>query len=87
MAEQDDFTKRPGINSPDTMVSVTPSDSVDLPFLATCFWVGSAGSIALLNKAGTSVVFGSVPAGAFFIARSTRVMATGTTATGIVACR
>lgn len=84
---QDDFAPRPGINSPDSGVPVTPSDTVGHGFLATCFWVGGTGNISLMNAAGAPVIYYGVPGGAYFTARSTRINATGTTATNIVACR
>lgn len=78
----------PGINCPYDYVAITPSDTVDLPFLTQAIWVGVSGHIALRNSAGVTVVFKNVPASsasAPFIIGTRRVMATGTTATDLVA--
>jgi hypothetical protein len=79
-------TRRIAANSPDDFEPVTPNDGKDLPFVANLFWIGVAGDVAVANKRGVGVVFPAVPAG-FWLCRAKRVMATGTTATGIVACR
>lgn len=81
-----DRSPRRGVDSPDDFEAVVPSDTVDLNFNASCFWIGVTGDVALMNKAGVGVVWKAVPAG-YFAARSSRVMATGTTATNIVACK
>lgn len=76
----------PGINAPEDFAAVTPSDTVDLPFRTQAIWVGVAGDVACLAKDNaTSVVFKAVPVG-YFLVRTNRVMATGTTATNLVAC-
>lgn len=78
----------PGINCPYDYVAITPSDTADLPFVTQAIWVGVAGHIALRNPAGVSVLFKNVPASSTagpFIIGTRRVMATGTTATDLVA--
>lgn len=67
---------------------VVPSDSADIftnPSLdARALWVGVTGNITLKMHDGSIVLFANVPVGVFPI-QCRRVMATGTTATGIVA--
>lgn len=69
--------------------AVTPSDSADI---AQCraLWVGGAGNLAIRSfdpnsQNSGSVTFVSVPAGTLLPVKTTRVFATGTTATNIVA--
>lgn len=63
--------------------SVTPSDSVDIAEVARGLWIGTAGTLKFSDLYGNEVTT-SVPQGLFPIAVS-RVWATGTSATGIVA--
>jgi hypothetical protein len=73
-------------STPDAFASVTPSDGSDLAGgEARALWVGGAGSVAVRNRDGTAVTFSGVPAGSILPVRTSRVMATNTTATGIVA--
>lgn len=65
-----------------TAVSVTPSDSTVVLFSA--LYIGATGNLAIKTAAGTTVTFASVPAG-FFPVSGTAVMATGTTASSIIA--
>jgi hypothetical protein len=66
--------------------AVTPNDGADLPG-GPCqgVYVGGAGTLTVVTKAGTSVLFAAVPAGTTIRLRVRRVMATGTAATSIVA--
>lgn len=65
--------------------AVTPSDSVDIPTgLTRALWVGSTGNIRAI-MGGAAVNFLSVPAGTLLRVACTRVNATGTTASNIVA--
>ena len=63
--------------------AVTPSDSVNLPAPTRGLYVGVTGNISIEMSNGT-VIFSNVLAGIFPI-QCTRVNATGTTATNIVA--
>jgi len=66
--------------------AVTASDTVDLP-MAPCraLWIGVAGNVALIANGDTdAVTLVSVSAGLLPV-RAKRVLATGTTATSIVA--
>jgi hypothetical protein len=65
--------------------AVTPSDSTLLSETTRGLYVGTTGNIAALMLSGASVTFSSVPAGAVLPVRLTKIMATGTTASNIVA--
>lgn len=64
---------------------VTPSDAADLAILPRALYVGQAGNIALRMAGGQDVTFQNLPAGSLLPVRPARVLATGTTASGIVA--
>lgn len=66
--------------------AVTPSDSAYLTFLTRGLYVGVAGDVSVeMYKTGSAVVFKAVPAGTVLPIRITRVNATLTTATNMVA--
>lgn len=60
---------------------ITPNDSTAL--YADALFVGGAGDVTCLDRDGTSATY-TVPAGAYILSEVTKVMAAGTTATGIV---
>ena len=66
---------------------VTPNDGADLPLIANNPTVGlyvtGAGNIAFQHRGGIVGSFTAVPAGTYLDIAVTRVLATGTTATGI----
>lgn len=70
--------------------AVVPSDTVDLAPYAKALYIGTTGNISVIPVASyaagssTPVVFNNVPVGWFPI-QVARVMATGTTASNIVA--
>lgn len=66
-------------------VAVTPSDANDLARVATrALWIGGAGSVSVnMSGAGEAIVFAGVQG--LIPIRVDRVLATGTTATNIVA--
>jgi len=73
---------------------VTPSNTVDIPYIGgdgtTPSWpcvlyIGGAGNIRVLTAGGDDVVFNNVLAGTFIPVQVTRVFATNTTATNILA--
>lgn len=73
---------------------VTPSNTVDIPYVGgdgtTPSWpcvlyIGGAGNIRVQTAGGDDVVFTGVLAGTFLPVQVTRVFATNTTATNIVA--
>lgn len=65
--------------------AVTPNDGTDLTFTTRYVYVGVAGSLTVVLKSGVTVAFTVVPAGTTIPICATRVKATGTTASSIVA--
>lgn len=66
--------------------AVTPSDSVSLSGGVTRYvYVGGAGNLAVTMSDGSDVVFTAVPVGTVLNIRVSKVKATGTTASNIVA--
>jgi hypothetical protein len=65
--------------------AVTPSDTVDLAFTTRAIYVGGAGTLTVILAGGATVEFLAVPAGTWLWIAATRVKATGTSATSIVA--
>lgn len=65
--------------------NVTPNDNTDLDPYARSLWVGVAGDVTIQTPRGTSVLFKGCGAGAIIPCHVKRLMATGTTATDIVA--
>ncbi len=76
-----------GLDSPaSNAAAVTPSDTVDLADVTRGVYVGVAGDVKVnMATSGTSIVFTAVAAGSILPIRVTRILATGTTATNIVA--
>lgn len=64
-------------------VEVTPSDATDLSPTARALYVGGAGTLEVIMQSGDTVTFTN--AEGVLPIRVKRVLATGTTATGIVA--
>jgi hypothetical protein len=84
----DDFAgMSPGLESPaQDAAAVAPNDGVDLPNTARALYIGGAGDVvAILKNDTASVTFKNVPAGTQLMISAKRVLATGTTATFIVA--
>lgn len=65
-------------------VAVTPSDSVALTVPARSLYIGVTGDVTLLTVNGNVVLFKAVPVGVLPVG-CTRINATATTATNIVA--
>lgn len=63
--------------------SITPSDSADLSPIPRALYFGTAGDVAIRDEKGTDITY-TVTAGSILPFRPTRVLSTGTTATGIV---
>lgn len=63
-------------------IAVTPADATDLAYPVRGLLVAVAGTIALVTPAGTALTI-TAPAG-FVPIGAKRILATGTTATGIV---
>lgn len=72
---------------PDTSFrAVTPSDTLKIKGgVARALYIGVTGDVAAVNENGVSVVFVGVIAGNILPIVTSQVMATGTTATNIVA--
>jgi hypothetical protein len=66
-------------------VAVTPNDSTDLTVGKALIYVGVGGDVKLKLVSGAELVFKNVPAGMFMPVLASRVFATGTTATDILA--
>lgn len=66
-------------------IAITPSDGTDIATLPRALYVGTAGNVAVQMAGGASVTFQSVPAGALLAIRPRRILATGTTASNLVA--
>jgi hypothetical protein len=64
--------------------SVTPDDAADLAETTRALYVGTTGDIAVVLASGAMLSFGNVASGSVLPLRTKRVMATGTTAAGIV---
>jgi hypothetical protein len=77
----------PGLDGPAFNASaVTPSDGADLGATARALFIGVGGDVAAILKGdAASVVFKNVPQGTVLAVSAKRVLATGTTATNIVA--
>ena len=71
--------------------AVTPSNTVDIPSVTggtnngCVLYVGGAGDLTVDTVGGYAVTFVAVPAGSFIPVQVTRVYASGTSATSIVA--
>jgi len=66
-------------------IAVTPSDSADLGIDARGLYVGGDGNVAVTMRGGGDVLLAGVLAGTILPVAVKRVLATGTTATSIVA--
>ena len=76
----------PGRDSPaDSADEVTPSNSTDLTYITRGVYVGTGGDLTVTMKGGQDVVFANIPDGTILPIRVSRIKATGTTATDIVA--
>lgn len=75
-----DFTRNPR-----SAIAVTPSDAADFGTEAQSLYVGGAGDVTLRFFDKSTCTYKAVPAGTQLYVRCIGVMATGTTATNIVA--
>ena len=73
----------PAVNA----VDITPSDAAPLAFATRAIYVGTTGNLRVQMVSGDIVTLNSVQAGAFYPLRVGQVMATGTTAAGLVGLR
>ena len=86
---QDNFGRPYSLESPAySAAAVTPSDSADMTYVSRGIYVGVTGDVAVnMAGSGAGVTFKAVPAGTLLPIAVARVLATGTTATNIVAVR
>lgn len=88
MAPIDKFARPGDLAGPAyNAAAVTPSDSTDLQFVTRGVYVGGSGDVKvnLAGDQGSGIVFKGVPAGATLPIAVTRILATGTSATNLVA--
>lgn len=80
------FAATPGTPAA-ALVAVTPSDTVDLAAgIAKALWIGGAGNVRVIAENDTvAITLTAAAAGQLIPLRVKRVLATGTTATSIVA--
>lgn len=74
-----------GLNSPASDYgAITADDNTDLDNLTRAIYVGGDGDLVVHDPEGNPVTFASLAAGTLLPIRAARVLATGTTATGLV---
>ena len=77
------------VSSPATdCFAVVPSDADDLAIVPKGIYVGTGGDVRLIGigaSGGNPALFRNVPSGSLLPVRARRVLATGTTATDLVA--
>jgi len=64
---------------------LTPNDSADLDYVTRALYVGGTGNIKVTMQGGETLIITAVQVGTMLPVRVTRVWATDTTATNIVA--
>lgn len=75
-----------GLDSPALHgAAVSPSDTTPLATDSRSLWVGTGGDITLMTSGGETIQLKNVPAGSLLPVRTHQVMATGTSASNIVA--
>jgi len=75
----------PSLTSPATHAfAVTPNDTVDLSEVTRAVYIGTGGALAVRMLSGQAVTLSGVTGGSTLPLRIDRVLAAGTTATGIV---
>lgn len=76
---------QPGLESPAGHgVAIVPSDNVALAEATRAIYVGGAGALRVTMVSGAVVTLAVAQAGQIYPLRVVQVMATGTTATGLV---
>jgi hypothetical protein len=74
-----------GLQSSEHYQLIVPHDVNELSFNTRAIYFGGAGNIAIRNHAGTTIVFIGLPVGSILPVITGKVLATGTTATNLVA--
>ena len=72
------------LSAPFNAASVTPNDTTDLSKITRALNVSGDGAVAIITASGDEVTL-YIAAGIVFPINASRIKATGTTATGIVA--
>lgn len=72
-------------NSFEYAAAITTSDTVSLTGITRAVYVGGAGNITAIMSNGDAVLFTAVPVGTMLPIRCTRINATATSATALVA--
>ena len=72
-------------NSFEYAAAITTSDTVSLTGITRAVYVGGAGNITAIMSNGDTVLFSAVPVGTVLPIRCTRINATATTATLLIA--
>ena len=84
----DNFRSRAtGLDAPASRgIAVTPNDATDISEVSRGIWVGAGGDLSVVFvDGGAPIVLSAVASGTLLPVRVSRVMATGTTASAIVA--
>ncbi|MDE1131271.1 MAG: hypothetical protein OSA49_06875 [Ascidiaceihabitans sp.] len=77
-----DFT--PGLSSPICGgFDIAPDDVVDLPNVTRAIVLASGGDVSVVLKNGDAITLPGLTAGVIYPVRVSRVLVTGTTATGL----
>lgn len=86
---KDEFDQyKTGLTSPAReAVALTPDDATDLEDPTRAIFVGGSGNLAVQMISGQTVTFDNIQAGVIYPLRVARVLATGTTATGLLGLR
>ena len=63
---------------------IVPNDGADLPVTTRAIYVGTGGDVRVRLISGATVTFTNMQAGLYYPMRVERVLATGTTAGGLV---
>jgi hypothetical protein len=66
-------------------LAVTPNNDTNLTLAARSLYVGGDGNVAVITAGGSTVTFSGCVAGTILPVQVSRVLATGTTATNIIA--
>ncbi|GGY51545.1 spike base protein, RCAP_Rcc01079 family [Parvularcula lutaonensis] len=78
-------TLRPGLESPPSRAfSVGPDDAADLITPIRGLMVTTGGDVSVMTTGGDTATLPSLQSGVQYAVLATRILATGTTATGIV---
>jgi hypothetical protein len=64
--------------------TITPSDTAALAETLRGVYIGGGGAITAITQSGATVEFTALPSGSILPVRLSKILATGTTATGLV---